>query len=97
MTYEPVPDEEGGGELRRLQADGLIQRVDGVYRTTTRWQTAMARSALRLYRQGARDDDLRVPVASALVELYGNELHDEEMARLVEALLPIEAVELRPP
>jgi hypothetical protein len=71
--------------------------VGGVYRTTTRWQAAMARSALRLYRQGARDDDLRVPVASALVELYGANLLDEEIAQLVETLLPIERVELHPP
>jgi hypothetical protein len=77
--------------LRRLQADGLATRDGDVLCTTRKWQRAMARAALRLYE--ARDPglDLRVPIASALLEIYGACVDDEELAALVEAMLPLEA------
>jgi hypothetical protein len=80
----PEPD-----PLARLAADGLLEDggPDG-RRPTPRWRAAMARSALRLQRTGAPWRDLRVPIAAALVELYP-ELGDEELARTVEAMLPI--------
>ncbi|HEY3818264.1 MAG TPA: hypothetical protein VGL81_13885 [Polyangiaceae bacterium] len=56
----------------------------------------MARAALRLYGAGQDAADLRVPMAFAIVELYGAELPDEEVATLVEALLPVERAELDP-
>jgi hypothetical protein len=78
-----------GDPLARLAADGLLQDggPDGP-RPTPRWRAAMARSALRLQRSGAPWRDLRLPIASALVELYPD-LEDEEIARAVEAMLPI--------
>ena len=76
--------------LRRLEEDGLAARIDGVLRTTRRWQRAMARAALHLYEGGDPGDDLRVPIASALLELYRDRVEDEGLAALVEAMLPIE-------
>jgi hypothetical protein len=81
--------------LARLETDGFIRRETDGARTTPRWQAAMARAALRLYGSDAPWQDLRLPIASALLEIYGA-LSDAEIARYVEAILPIEEVELRP-
>jgi hypothetical protein len=54
----------------------------------------MARAALRLYEAGDPGHDLRVPIAAALLELYGSGVADEELASLVEAMLPIELAAL---
>jgi len=54
----------------------------------------MARAALRLYRSDAPWQDLRLPIAAALLDTCGN-LADDELAALVEAMLPIEQRELR--
>jgi hypothetical protein len=80
--------------LTRIEADGLVARVEGVLRTTRKWQGAMARAALQLYERGDPGDDLRVPIASALLALYGDRTQDEELAALVEAMLPIELLAL---
>ncbi len=85
-----MPDEE---VLAALQADGLVAREGGRVRATRRWQAAMARAARRLALEDAPWKDLRLPIAAALVELRGD-LPDEEIARRVEALLPIEAAGL---
>jgi hypothetical protein len=80
--------------LARLEADGLIRSgADGAC-ATARWQAAMARAAVRLYRSDAPWLDLRLPIAMALLETYP-ELSDLELAERVEAMLPIEAHELR--
>ncbi len=76
-----------------LRSDGLIRRDADRDRTTARWQAAMARAALRLQRSGARWQDLRIPVASALLERYPAAT-DEDLAALVEAMLPVEEAEL---
>ena len=55
-------------------------------------QPAMARAALRLYQGGAPWQDLRLPIAAALLELYGA-LPDTAIAGLIEAMLPIEDVQ----
>jgi hypothetical protein len=81
--------------LVRLEADGLLRQEAGRHRTTRRWQSAMARAAFRLLQEGAADDDLRLPVACAIVEFYAD-VSDEELARLIEVLTPIEAAELDP-
>jgi hypothetical protein len=90
------PSEEREHALRRLEADGLVSHEgDGdVLVTTRRWQGAMARAALRLYGAGDPGHDLRVPIATALVELYASRLPDEELAALVEAMLPLEIAAL---
>jgi len=77
--------------VNRLQADGLAARDGDLLRTTRKWQSAMARAALRLYETGDPGHDLRVPIASALLEIYGPNVVDEELASLVEAMLPVEA------
>jgi hypothetical protein len=82
--------------LAILEGDGLVRREGDVHRTTKRWQGAMARAAFRLYGTGAVDDDLRYPLASALVELYGDARSEEDIVTFVEVLLPIEARELDP-
>lgn len=82
--------------LEMLEADGLLRREGDRLRTTRRWQSAMARAAFRLVGAGIDGDDLRVPVASALVEIYGIDEPEEHIAELVEAMLPIEERELDP-
>jgi hypothetical protein len=77
----------------RLLEDGLIRRDGDRTRTTARWQAAMARAALALQRAQAPWQDLRLPVAAALLERYP-EATDAELAALVEAMLPIEEAEL---
>jgi hypothetical protein len=80
-----------------LERDGLLRREGASLRTTRRWQAAMSRAAFRLLRAESDDGaDLRVPITVALLELYGDELTDRELARVVEAILPIEARELHP-
>ncbi|HVI96947.1 MAG TPA: hypothetical protein VM753_23190 [Anaeromyxobacter sp.] len=83
------------GALDRLVAEELVVRVGERVRTTRRWQAAMARAALRLLRDGAPANDLRLPIAVALAELHP-ELPDEALAELVHAMLPVEAAELAP-
>jgi hypothetical protein len=78
---------------QRLVEDGLIRRDGERARTTPRWQAAMARAALGLQRADAPWRDLRLPVAAALLERYPDAT-DEELARLVEVMLPVEEAEL---
>jgi hypothetical protein len=83
--------------LVRIEQDGLVAPIDGVLRTTRKWQSAMARAALRLYEGGDPGEDVRVPIASALLELYDDRddpVDDEELAALVEAMLPLELLAL---
>jgi hypothetical protein len=80
--------------LLRLQTDGLITPGGDSLHTTKRWQGAMARAALRLYAARDPGQDLRVPVAHAMLEFYP-EAPDEELAALVEAILPVELAALR--
>ncbi|MEY2920922.1 MAG: hypothetical protein RL261_2227 [Pseudomonadota bacterium] len=54
----------------------------------------MARAAHRLYRNDTPWQDLRLPIATALLDTYGS-LADAEIADFVEVMLPIEQRELR--
>jgi hypothetical protein len=83
------------GALQRLAEDGYLRRTEGRIRTTARWQAALARAAHALQRAGAPWTDLRLPIAAALAERYAA-LPDEEIADLVEAMLPVEEAELEP-
>ncbi len=76
-----------------LLSDGLVERDGDRTRTTARWQAAMARAALRLQRAQAPWQDLRLPIAAALLERHPDAT-DEELAALVEAMLPVEEAEL---
>ena len=84
----------GTNVLARLEADGWVRSGPQGARTTARWQAAMARAALRLYRNEAPWQDLRLPIAAALLDAYQG-LTDLELAELVEVMLPIEQAELR--
>jgi hypothetical protein len=77
--------------LVRLEQDGLVRRTDGVVQTTRRWQGAMARAALRLVREKQVREDLRIPMAMALLELY-EDVEDDDLIAMIEVLLPLEAV-----
>jgi hypothetical protein len=83
--------------LAQLEADGLVRRVGNHYRTTRRWQGAMARAAMRLAQQGEELVDLRVPMAHALIDIYGHDVPDEALGNLLASIAPIELVELGPP
>ena len=74
-----------------LLSRGLLEQEGDSLRTTRKWQSAMARASLHLYQQGDDGDDLRVPIARALIELCGDSMDDEELAHCVAAMLPIEA------
>ncbi len=80
--------------LARLETDGFIERREDGFRTTRPWQRAMARAAVRLYEAGDPGDDLRVPIAVALLERYQSSVDDEALADFVEAMLPIESAAL---
>ena len=77
-----MPLEEIEAARRRLVDDGLLEQQGETYSTTRRWQSAMARAALRLYDSGDPGDDLRVPIATALVEIYESEVPDDVLAEL---------------
>lgn len=99
MSPTLSPNSSPRGEesaLRRLELDGLILRAGASFRTTRRWQGAMARAALHLYRVGEQGSDLRIPIVCALLELYGMDEPPVRIADLTEAILPIEAKELSP-
>jgi hypothetical protein len=86
--------EEARMALARLEADGfIVQRGQG-WTTSRTFQRAMARAAAKLYEAGDPGEDLRVPIALALVELYRETVEDEVLAQLVEAMLPIEIASL---
>lgn len=83
--------------LASLERDGLLRRESDRYRTTRKWQSAMIRAAGKLYAAGDPGEDMRVPIATALVEIYGETLPDDALVQYVEALLPVEDAELHPP
>jgi hypothetical protein len=78
-----------------LVQDGFIRHDVTRFRTTPRWQAALARAAFHLQRSGAPWQDLRLPIAAALADQY-RDRPDDELASLVEAILPIEMAELAP-
>ena len=90
------PDEaELRAALARLEADGFIVADGPRWKTSRRWQRAMARAAVELWEQGDEGADLRVPIALALVGLYSTPPADDEtLVRLVEVMLPIEVASL---
>ena len=85
-----MPDTE---ILAKLVQDGLVRVEDGEPRTTRRWQAAMARAALILRDAKAPEDDMRLPIAVALVNLYGEAADEQMVCDFVGELLPIELAE----
>jgi len=93
-SSEAIEATEARSALTRLAADDLIERRGTAWRTSRRFQRAMARAAAALYEAGDPGDDLRVPIALALLEVYDGKVQDETFAQLIEAMLPIELVSL---
>jgi hypothetical protein len=94
---EVADESETERMLVQLEEDGILRRERGTRRTTRRWQSAMARAALRLLSVAEHEkSDLRAPIALAFLDFYGDEIDDEALASLVELVLPIEARELDP-
>jgi hypothetical protein len=92
-----VSDDETERLLEQLEEDGILRRANGARRTTRRWQGAMARAALRLVPVVGKDkSDLRMPIALAFLDFYGEHIDDEVLASLVALVLPIEERELDP-
>ncbi len=78
--------------IAALEAAGLVAREAEGLRTTRRWQAAMARAAIRCYDAGAEWRDLRLPVAAALLELFGS-TDDSTLASYVDAMAALESAE----
>ncbi len=78
--------------LERLLADDYVNAGG---QPTRRWHAAMARAATELLSRGEDLEDLRVPVAWALMEHYGS-ASDEELVELVAVMTPLTAVSPRP-
>jgi hypothetical protein len=89
-----VREERSERVLARLEQDGLVLRRDGVVKTTRRWKGAMARAALRLVDAKEVREDIRIPMAMALLELYDG-VDDQELIAMIEVLLPLEIVAAR--
>lgn len=77
--------------LDALARSGLVALSDSGWHTTRRWQAAMMRAASKLVGSAPGDEDLRVPVAMALVELLGEDIADEDLAVYIGAVLQLEA------
>jgi hypothetical protein len=86
-------NEQQQSAMVRLETDGLITPIGDSHHTTKRWQGAMARAAARLYDVRDPGQDLRVPVAHAMLEIFPG-APDEELAALIEAMLPVELAAL---
>lgn len=75
--------------LERLRASELVgSQREG----TGRWHGAVARAATELLSRGQDLEDLRVPVAWALLEIYGDSISDDALVELVGVMTPLTAV-----
>ena len=79
--------------VARLEADGFLVRSGEKWTTSRAWQRAMARAAVKLFEANDPGDDLRVPIALAMLDTYAD-VDDEALAELIEAMLPIETASL---
>ena len=75
--------------LERLIADGYVLRLSGRCLPADRWHAAVARAATQLLLQGEELEDLRVPVAWALAENYGDSTSDDELVEMVAVMTPL--------
>ena len=91
-----MPEGRTERALADLLSRGLLRQEGTVWRTTPRMQAAIARAAARLVRAGDEGDDLRVPLASALLEQVGLDASADAITDMVRVLLPIQAAELEP-
>ena len=80
--------------LRQLTKDKLIAITSDGPRTTARWQAAVLRAIgeLMQYSDTAREEnqDLRIPFAKALHDLYAGQKSDAELTEMVLLMLEVE-------
>lgn len=80
--------------LRQLTKDKLIAITSGGPRTTARWQAAVLRAISELMQSSdtAREEnqDLRIPFAKALHDLYAGQKSDAELTEMVLLMLEVE-------
>jgi hypothetical protein len=81
--------------LDRLAADGFVEPSGIGVRLTRRWHAAFTRAAFRGFEEGGELDDIRTPIAVALVESYGD-LDDAEFAAAIGAILSLVMAEMLP-
>ena len=86
-----------GSALERLIADGFVRRESNRCVPADRWHAAMARAAAALLSRGEELEDLRVPVAWALSENYGESSSDDELVEMIAVMTPLTAVSLPAP
>ena len=75
--------------LQRLIADGFVRQVSDRCLPADRWHAAVARAASTLMLRGEELEDLRVPVAWALTERYGDSTSDDELVEMVAVMTPL--------
>ena len=89
---------ELGPAIERLLAEGLLRTAEGErLEPTPRWRGAVARATLYLIAIGEEGEDLRIPFAAALVEHFGDDADDRELAEMVELMLQADRPPLRSP
>lgn len=69
--------------LQQLVTDGFVRHGGGLLLAQPRWHAALARAAKELHEAGEELTDLRVPVAWAVTQQYGDRASDVELATLV--------------
>lgn len=94
---ELLPSDAIAVAVSRLRSAKLLHLEMGSVRPTRRWRAAMARAALQLYAQGDPGHDLRVAIVTALVDVLGKAIPDDELVDLVETMLPLQARDLGVP
>ncbi len=75
--------------LQRLISDGFVRQVSDRCLPADRWHAAVARAATALLLRGEELEDLRVPVAWALAESYGDSTSDDELVEMVAVMTPL--------
>lgn len=84
--------------LRQLTKDKLLTITGDGPRTTARWQAAVMRAVgeLMQYGETAREEqqDLRIPFAKALHEIYAEQKSDVELTEMLLLMLEVETASL---
>jgi len=91
-----VPYRTDAEVLGRLASAQLVRWDGERLRPGRRWQAAMMRAAQRLIRSQETRHDLRVPVISALLELFGDHLPEDELVACAAVMVRLSADELMP-
>ena len=81
--------------LARLLADGFVRQEEERCVPAPRWHAALMRAALALQARGEELEDLRVPVAWALHEVYGESSSAAQLVALVTVMAPLSGLRAR--